>query len=219
MLLCIHVNRLPFINTYGFANRMHTTLSTVNAIMAGRTLNDILDDDMIRATRDMSISVMISFLCESGVLEGDQMELTALKERMLTRPRHEKVPPGFSCMLSIIAMLRHVTCMVISGEMYVEMPTLSNICVAAMHHVPSSFLYKVNWRSWSSLEQSIHIGEVVRLTLLLEANLRVSMSVAEECIQAILCDVVEGVGIFLTKMRYTDKKTLIEKSPVGPKQH
>jgi len=211
MVLCIHAKRLPYINTHGFANRIGTTLSTVNAMMAVRSTTHDLDEEMIRATHDTSISVMISFLCESGVLEGDSAELSDLKECMLNRLRHEKVPAGLSSVLSIIALLRHITCMVICGEMYTEMPTVTNMCVAAMHHVPSSALIKVNWRSWASLERSIRSGEVVRLTLLLEANLKVRALIPAECIRVILCNVVDEVSVVLNKMVCSDTKTVYEK--------
>jgi len=208
MAVRINIHRIQHINTYGFVNRIHTTLSTVKAMVMTQKVTRDLDRDMMENTHQMSISIMLSFLCESGMVRASADNLCAVRQRILSRSRHEKVSNKLGSVLSIVGVLRHITCMAICGDMYTEEQMSSNnMCSAAMHHGPSSDLQSVNWRSWSSLEQSMRLGEVLRLSFVLEENFKKNGLVPDDCISVIIREVVERVQTVVGNMVCVDTAT------------
>jgi len=184
--------------------------------MTQKAIHD-LDRDMMENTHEMSISIMLSFLCESGMLRASADKLCAVRQRILSRSRHEKVPDKLGSVLSMVAVLRHITCMALCGDMYSEEARSSkNMCCATMHHGRLLELESVNWRSWSSLEHSIRLGETLRLSFILEENFKQYGLIPDDCISVIIREVVDGVHDVLSDMVCVDTatalKTIVPKS-------
>jgi len=211
MAVRINIHRIQHINTYGFVNRIHTTLSTVKAMVMTQKATHDLDRDMMENTHEMSVSIMLSFLCESGMLRASADKLCAVRQRILSQSRHEKVPDKLGSVLSVIAVLRHITCMALCGDIYSGEPSSSeNMCCAAMHHGPLLELESVNWRSWSSLEHSIRLGEIVRLSFIVEENFKRYGLIPDDCISVIIREVVDGVHNVLSDMVCVNTATALK---------
>ena len=207
MLLRIHPDRIQDIKTSGFSDRIHATLSTVKAFVAMQNTENDVDPDVMHDTHEMSISIMISFLCESGVLQGDEFEFSTLKRQVLNRQRHASVGDDLGCAMSIDSVLRHITCLAVSGDMCDEVPSVGRIYVVPGEKL--SVLDMVNWTSWVSLQKCKRLGEVVRLSYVVEENLKRRGVLPLECIAVLVRDCVDEVHKVIANMQCTAGATML----------
>ena len=91
--------------------------------------------------------------------------------------------------------------MALCGAMYAALPTLRNICSSDRECADTEATLL---RSWVSLQQTIYLGEVVRLSFVLEENLKKRAIVPDESIAAMVRDVVKKVHTVVDQMRRTD---------------
>jgi len=110
---------------------------------------------------------MIRFFCERGLLQGQEAELLAIKKHFLDKIQHTTVVER-GIFVSIVAILRHVTSMALCGAMYAVLPILRNMCPTDKECANTE---AVLLRSWASLQKTIHLGEILRLSFVLEKNL------------------------------------------------
>jgi len=199
-MLQIYVENIQHMQTYGFEDSMHDIMSTVKTLTQHRKMHCDENSALMQTAQELSISVMIGFFCESGFLRGDEEELMLIKTRFLGRLKHRKVIREGSN-FSIGAVLRHVTSMALCGAMYAALPTLRNICSSDKEcaNTEATLL-----RSWVSLQQTIYLGEVVRLSFVLEENLKKRAIVPDESIAEMVRDVVKKVHEAVQQMRRVD---------------
>ena len=207
MVLQIHVDRIRDLKARGLLNRIHTTLSTVRAVVIAKEHSKIHDpsNTVLEHTQGMSVSIVIAFLCECGLLQGDEMDFATLQTQVLARPRHVRVSPDVARGLCIESVLRHVTCLAVCGDVHRE-------AIQRTWAVPSSAstaLGCVNWRSWHSLEKCMRLGEVIRLSFLLEHNMKTRNLLPDKCISEVIRDVVTQVHTVVVQMKCTGGRTML----------
>jgi len=142
----------------------------------------------------LSGSVIISLLCESGLLQGDKTELLHVKQMFLSlAPQCEGVATNN---VSIAAMLRHDTCVVMCGNMFAELLIVRDICC----HNGISAISGLETDSWLSLKHCVALGEVLRLSFVLEENFKKRAIVGDHLIDIVMHDVIESALVVLQNM-------------------
>jgi len=84
-MLQINVQNIQHIKTYGFEDSMQDIMSTVEILMQHRQMPSTKSVALMQTAHELSIPVMIGFICESGLLQGDEAELLAIKKKFWTR--------------------------------------------------------------------------------------------------------------------------------------
>jgi len=74
-MLQIHVQNIKHMQTYGFEDSMHDIMNTVKTLTQHHHTPCDKNSALIHMAHELSISVMIGFFCESGLLRGDEEEL------------------------------------------------------------------------------------------------------------------------------------------------
>jgi len=100
--------------------------------------------------------------------------------------------------------------MALCGAMYAALPTLQNICP---NNKECANTEAVPLRSWASLQKTIHLGEVLRLSFVLEENLKKRAIVPDDSVAVIVRNVVKKVHTVVERMQMVGvKKTTIKPS-------
>jgi len=208
-MLQINVQNIQHIKTYGFEDSMQDIMSTVEILMQHRQMPSTKSVALMQTAHELSIPVMIGFFCESGLLQGDEAELLAIKKKFLDKIQHTTGVERGS-FVYIVAVLRHITSMALCGAMYAALPTLQNICP---NNKECANTEAVPLRSWASLQKIIHLGEVLRLSFVLEENLKKRAIVPDDSVAVIVRNVVKKVHTVVERMQMVGvKKTTIKPS-------
>jgi len=208
-MLQINVQNIQHIKTYGFEDSMHDIMSTVTVetLMRHRQMPSTKSVALIQTTHELSTSLMIGFFCESGLLQGDEAQLLAIKKRFLDKIQHTTVIERNS-FVSIVAVLRHITSMALCGAMYAALPTLQNMCPTDKECANTE---AVLLRSWVLLQKTIHFGEILQLSFVLEEYLKKRAIVPDDSVAVIVRDVVKKVHTIVERMRMADAKNTTRK--------
>jgi len=163
------------------------------------------DNNVFEHTHGMSDSSVISFLCEDLLLKGDELDLATLKTQVLILPRHARVSLDVASGLCIKSVLQHVTCLAICGDMHHE----ATQSMRAMPSSASTALGSENWWSWISLQKCMRLGEMIRVSFLLEDNMKKRRILPDECIKEVVRDVVGQVRTVVAKMQCAGGQTML----------
>ena len=207
MVLQIHVDKIRDLQTRGLLKRIHTTLSTVRALVIAQehARGQESAKHVLEHAQGMSVCVVVAFLCECGLFQGDEVDMATLKTQVLAQPRHARVCPDVASGLCMEAVLRHVTCLAVCGEMHREATQRTWAAPSSA----STALGCVNWRSWKSLEKCTRLGEVIRLSFVLEDNMKRRCILSDECIAEVVHDVVTQVHTVVVQMKCADSQTMV----------
>jgi len=193
-MLQIHIDKIEHLVTYGFEESIHNIMGTVRVLTQTHVSSG--KNTVLQTAHDLSASVVLEFFCESGLLVGTELELGAVKdsfsERLSGRQAASPLPHG----VTIAAVLRHTTAVVIRGNMYSESPIVKNICVGNVVPLESS----EEIESWSVLERPVLLGEVLRLSFVLEENLQKRCIVSDDFIAIIMRDVLQNAQVLVQHM-------------------
>ena len=193
-MIQIHVDKIAHMQTYGFHNNMHNILSTVNALLVGAA-----DHDTITMVKSSSVWIMLRFLCECGFLQASEPELLQIKQCVLQGlGKHRRSDAGDTLRGSLIIETMHqVTADALCAAMFSTDPSLADICTnrgpemlwaAPVLRPPGG-----GQSSSSSLRQRcVQLGEVFRLSVVLEESLAKRNLMPMACLAVVVRDVVSA---------------------------
>jgi len=184
-MLQIHIDNIEHISNYGLEDSIHNIMGTMHTLVQQQHTTSY-SGGVPRTGHELSASVIISLFCESGLLQGTKSELSRVKQQFLSlAPRCQGV---VTKNVSMAAVLRHVTCVVMRGDMFAELPIVRDICCED----GISTISGLETDSLMSLKHCVALGEVLRLSFVLEENLKKRGIVGDYLINVIMHDVVEN---------------------------
>ena len=190
-MLQIYIDKILNLKLYGFEETIRNTMGTVHLLMQPQVSSE--NDAIIRTGRELSTSVVIELFCESGLLRGDPSELSVVKHMFLNRLFTREDTATQMNDVPLTSVLHHVTSVVMRGNMFQESPIVENICCQSGNTLD----YGVEVESWPLLQQSVLLGEVLRLSFVLEENLKKRAIVGDNLIAIIMHDVIENAQVIL----------------------
>jgi len=192
-MLQIHIDNIEHISSHGFENTIHDIMRTMHTLIQQHH-TQAYGRGVVQTAHELSVSVIIRLFCESGLLQGEKSELLQVQQMFLSLgPRCDRVATKN---VSIAAVLRDVTCVVMRGNMFAELPIVRDICCQNV----ASAMSGLETESWSSLKYCVSLGEVLRLSFVLEENLKKRAIVDDHLIDVIMHDVVENALVVLQNM-------------------
>jgi len=216
-MIQIHVDKIAHMQTYGFHNNMHNILSTVHALLVGAADHD---DTMTMVVKSSSVWIMLRFLCECGFLQASEPELQQIKQSVLqSLGSHRRSPTAGGvvgdtlCGSLIIETMHQVTADALCAAMFSTDPSLVDICTNRGPLSPPrpEMLWEAQVLppahqdppgggqsspslspSPSPLQRCVQLGEVFRLSVVLEESLKKRNLMPMACLAVIVRDVVSA---------------------------
>ena len=196
-MLQIHIDNIERISSYGYEDSIHNIIGTMHAVTQHQYTCSY-GRSVLQATHELSASVIISLFCESGLLQGDKTELRQVQQMF------SSLGPRRDCLVvnnvTIAGVLRHVTSVVMRGNMFSELPIVRDICCQN----GASGISGLETESWSSFQDCVCLGEVLRLSFVLEENLKKRAIVDDHLIDVIMHEVIENALVVLQNMPHRE---------------
>jgi len=196
-MLQIHIDNIERITSYGFEDSIHNIIGTMNAVTQHQHAHSY-SRGVLQTAHELSVSVIISLFCESGLLQGDKSELEQVQKMFSGLP--QRCGGVAVNNVSIAGVLRHVTCVVMRGNMFAELPIVRDICCQN----GASGISGLEKESWSLLQDCVWLGEVLRLSFVLEENLKKRAIVDDHLIDVIMHEVIENALVVLQNMAHRE---------------
>ena len=194
-MIQIHVDKIAHMQTYGFHNNMHHILSTVHALLVGAADHD----GTMTMVKSSSVWIMLRFFCECGFLQASEPELQQIKQSVLQSlgshrrsPTRGGVVGDTLCGSLIIETMHQVTADALCAAMFSTDPSLVDICTnrgplspprpemlwaaqvlpPALQGPPGGGQSSLSSPSPSPRQRCVQLGEVFRLSVVLEESLK-----------------------------------------------